>query len=186
MLQYELLIRNEMSKVYYIHGYGSSLNSETLKKLRNFFPGTIGLTYDPLKPNESVQKLCSQVLEEYDSNDFPTIIGSSLGGWYADQLTSSVAADFILYNPCISPEISLVKHHLSMDVLNEYKSDKSSVVPRTIVLSMDDEVIDPIFTLAKYQSSNKIIKTSGGHRMTDENLTLIAQRAIYLQNQLTM
>lgn len=37
-------------------------------------------------------------MNQYSIGEHVVIIGSSLGGWYAEQLTDRVA-DFILYNP---------------------------------------------------------------------------------------
>lgn len=169
-------------KIYYIHGYGSSVNSETLKKLQEYYPDAIGLTYDVSNPIHSLSKMASKINSEYE--DTPLIIGSSLGGWYAEQLADYVIADYILYNPCISPDVTLAKYGLSDSVLNNYKIKCGRRSPRTIVLSMDDEIIDPELTIDKYSDNAAIIKTSGGHRMTDHNMSLIVEQAKYLENQI--
>lgn len=172
-----------MSQVFYIHGFGSSPQSETLKKLRESFPDAIGLTYDPLDPFVSLRKLHMEILS---AEDYPVIVGSSLGGWYADQLSKSVVGDFILYNPSISPEVSLSRYNIPREVLYKYKLRAAAPrgASRTIVLSMDDEIFDAKLTEKQYSKYADIIKTSGGHRMTDDNLSIIVKKIKYLDSQL--
>ena len=176
-------------KLYYIHGFGSSLDSSTLQDLNTRFDGVTGLTYDHNEPTTSLKQL-SEKLIDVSKNDDLTIIASSLGGWYAEQLTDSVVADYILYNPCTNPEVSLAKYGLSKDVLYAYKqhSDyiarKKPVANRTVVLSMDDEVVDPLNTLKYYKNRANTVQTVGGHRMTPENIEKIFEKVRYLENQI--
>lgn len=170
--------------IYYIHGFGSSANSDTLKLLQKTHPDAIGLTYDYTDPVQSLQKLTEQL------NSDPTdkiIIGSSLGGWYAEQLTNTVVAEFILYNPATNPENTLGKLGVSDDVLLKYFDATSmtmKIVPRFIILSGDDNVIPPTIAYNKYMCISDISMTLGGHRMTDKNMGIILNKINFTGNQL--
>ena len=93
------------TQVFYIHGFASSPESATLKLLRESFHSAIGLTYDHNNPRKSVDEMV-KLLESYPDKDI-IIVGSSLGGWYAEQLTGRIVAQFILYNPSTEPEVAL-------------------------------------------------------------------------------
>lgn len=167
--------------IYYIHGFGSSIHSETYQKLKKIYPDTVSLSYEYETPGSSLHRLVNVINSD---KKYPIIVGSSLGGWYAEQLTYRVVGDFILYNPSIEPEVSLMKYGATQDVLFKYKtismSNPFNPVSRTIVLSTDDEILESKKTINKYESHARLIYTDGGHRMTDKNMTLIAD-AIQLQ-----
>jgi predicted esterase YcpF (UPF0227 family) len=180
-----------MTKIFYIHGFGSSVDSPTLNMLRKVYPDAIGLTYDHNFPAASIQKLSSQV-NECSIGEHVVIIGSSLGGWYAEQLTERIVADFIFYNPAINPEVSLAKYGVDVDTLYRYKHYSKVIQPylpsasRTIILSSDDEVIKSSETMVKYMNTANFILTNGGHRMTQKNMDLITNEIRYLGNQLNV
>lgn len=176
-------------QIFYIHGYGSSVNSDTLKMLQKDFPDAIGLTYDFREPITSIEVLIDFVNSFCSSQEsFPIIIGSSLGGWYAEQLTKHVVADYIMYNPSTSPENTLTKYGLPQAVLFKYKqvSVASKFLPtsRSVLLSVDDETIDYNNAYIKYKGIADVQLTDGGHRMTEKNMQLIVARINYLRNQI--
>jgi predicted esterase YcpF (UPF0227 family) len=170
--------------IYYIHGFGSSINSSTLKSLQEHFPDAIGLTYDYEDPEESIKILADQL------NSDPTdkiIIGSSLGGWYAEQLTNYVVADYILYNPQLQPWWGLAKYGVSSFVTQRYRGHKlpcTRSVPRTVFLCTDDETIDYKYAFNKYIRKSAVILTSGGHRMTPNNMVDIVAEINLMQGKL--
>lgn len=177
-------MKEQIMTTYYIHGFNSSANSDTLKLIQRTHPTAIGLTYDYTDPVTSLQKLTEQL--NSDSSD-KIIIGSSLGGWYAEQLTNTVVADFILYNPCTNPEITLDKLGVADDILLKYFDATSiniKVVPRSVILSVDDELISPKSAYNKYISISDITITYGGHRMTDKNMNIILDKIKFIRNQL--
>jgi len=175
-------------KIFYIHGFGSSPESSTLKLLQETYPQAIGLTYDYTDPFGSLIELSKQV-NQYSIGEHVIILGSSLGGWYAEQLTERVVADFILYNPATNPSLSLSKYSVEQEVLYKYKQYQlyRPYLPsasRTVILSEDDEVIDHNVACIKYELSSDIIKTHGGHRMTIDNMKIITDKIKYLGNQI--
>lgn len=175
------------TQVYYIHGFRSTAESETLQLLRKEFPDAIGLDYDHNDPSGSI---LAMVIRINSDGKFPTIVGSSLGGWYTEQLTKRIVGDFIMYNPSTQPEVALARYGLSQEVLYKYKTQSSSsnryspMSSRTVVLCSDDEVVDPTLADVKYRGNAAMLYTNGGHRMTIDNMKIITDRIKYLENQL--
>lgn len=178
-------IKMSDTQVYYIHGFGSTPESDTVKLLRKDFPDAIGLTYDHSDPAESIKSLISII---NSCTSYPIVIGSSLGGWYVEQLSRFVVADYILYNPSTQPEVTLARHGLTQDVLFKYKQISSPYkflpTSRSIILSVDDEIIDYKIAYIKYNNVGYVQLTDGGHRMTPTNMQLIVTRINYLRNQI--
>lgn len=178
-----------MTQIFYIHGFKSSINSQTLSDLKYYYPDAKGLTYDFSKPRESVDALV-EMLNGID--DDIIIVASSLGGWYAEQISKRVVACYVLYNPCINPELSLPKLNdpdVTEEALQEYASMTNIVpylAPKTVIVSCDDELIDYRETFKKYDDMCEVIITSGGHRMTAENLALIYSVIEYKDFQITI
>lgn len=170
--------------IYYIHGFGSDLNSSTLKLLLEHYPEAIGLTYDHTSPAASIQTLADTL--NSDPAD-KIIIGSSLGGWYAEQLTAKVVADFILYNPQTEPEIGLAKYSVQQSVLFKYKlvgklyGSMKRAVSRIVILCEDDTTVPYMIAYNKYYGKSSVILTTGGHRMTPENMLFVADAIKSLQ-----
>lgn len=174
------------TQVIYIHGFNSSVNSDTLKLIQQEFPSAFGLTYDHCDPENSI-KMMVKNLREYSSDNL-IIIGSSLGGWYAENLTPHIIADFILYNPCTQPDKALSKFGISQDILLQYKyltSSKLKQASRNVIISIDDEIINPVIADNKYKNTADMSYTAGGHRMTQEAMNIIISKIHFLENQLT-
>jgi predicted esterase YcpF (UPF0227 family) len=157
-------------KIIYIHGYGSSGSSESASKLKNFIPELITPTYDPSTPSKSLKEL----LELVDSQrDEVLLIGSSLGGWYANQICNRrKKAIAVLYNPSTQPEKTLSKYGISKEILEEYKklkvANRDSAVygpMKTVILSTDDEVIDYQIAKKYFRDKAEIVENTGGHRI---------------------
>ena len=175
------------SLVFYIHGFGSSVNSETLQSLRKSYPDAVSLTYDHTQPYQSISAMVREILDVAGDRNV-VIVGSSLGGWYAEQLTRHIVGDFIMYNPCTLPEVSLHKYGVGIETLQAYKLCSYKTLPpasRTVVLCFDDVVIDPRIADVKYSSVSDMVYTNGGHRMTPYNLDIIVDKIKFLQNQLS-
>jgi predicted esterase YcpF (UPF0227 family) len=176
-------------KIFYIHGFGSTVDSPTLKMLQKTYPDVVGLTYDYQNPEDSINALVKQV-NDMSVDTHVVILASSLGGWYAEQMTDRVVADFILYNPSTQPWDTLKKYDVPKLVLNRYERYSKMYRPympfasRTVVLSTDDEVIDPKYAMVKYMTTSSFMFTDGGHRMTQENMDLITDQIKFLENQI--
>lgn len=82
-------------KILYLHGIGSGADSRTPRTLRQFFPETEILAPElPIRPAEAYEFIQKNYLYE----DFDLVIGTSLGGFYAQAM---VLQKKILINPAM-------------------------------------------------------------------------------------
>ena len=80
-------------KIMYVHGFGSSGQSGTVTRIREVFPNAIVIAPDlPVRPQEAIDLL----RETCDKEQPDLIIGTSMGGMYAEML---YGYDRILVNP---------------------------------------------------------------------------------------
>jgi len=149
-----------MTEFYYIHGFNSFKGGSTGTALSALLPVT-QLYYESSKPcEENMGFLKTQVDPACDA----VFIGSSLGGFYASQLSCAgivPRARTLLINPAVNPMKTLSKYigknrnfttgeeyKLTRDTVDSYKKriditkEKSSDVPRIILLCDNDEVLD--------------------------------------------
>ena len=94
-------------KIMYVHGFGSSAQTATVGRLRQTFPSAEVVAYDmPVEPHEAIA-----LLKEKCATDQPDlIIGTSMGGMYAEQL---YGFDRILVNPALQIADTMQAHGLT-------------------------------------------------------------------------
>lgn len=87
--------------ILYIYGYGSSPESSTCKWLKTNLPNAkvYSFKYDQRHPDESIPYLVRIVHEL----DIDIVFGSSLGGWYALNVSAIANIPCIVINP-VTPE----------------------------------------------------------------------------------
>lgn len=85
--------------ILYIYGYGSSPESSTCKWLKTNLPNAkvYSFKYDQRHPDESIPYLVRIVHEL----DIDIVFGSSLGGWYALNVSAIANIPYIVINPVI-------------------------------------------------------------------------------------
>jgi predicted esterase YcpF (UPF0227 family) len=158
----------------YIHGFGSKYDPESnkIKSLNKIF-NVHGITLDYTKSYNSIIK----ELKEFNSKVLADIIiGTSLGGFYANQLGVLIKEPFVSINPSIEPKITLKKYigkgidynnkpyELNESTVNEYPEFINSAYG-LILLDKDDDVIDPNRTIELYKDTYRIVSFNGGsHR----------------------
>ena len=91
----------------YIHGFGSSAQSGTVTRIRETFPNAEVIAYDmPLHPAEAMSLLHD--ICEREKPDL--IIGTSMGGMYAEQL---YGIDRICVNPAFGMHDTMKEHGMT-------------------------------------------------------------------------
>ncbi len=93
-------------KILYVHGFGSSGQSGTVKHIREMLPEAEVVAPDlPVHPHEAMD-----LLRETCAGENPDlIIGTSMGGMYAEQLRGY---DRILVNPALRMDETISKNHM--------------------------------------------------------------------------
>lgn len=176
---------HENQSYVYIHGFNSFKNSSSLNRLQKAINKDVyGPGYDSSAPfSENIESLIDQV----QNLDDIVILGSSLGGFYAEQLqyrldrTKTIAC--IMFNPVIDPVTQLrqflgkntnfatgKEYYFSETALKSYVSavdTRSRTIPRVIYLAEEDEVLDSNLTREYWKDNAHIIEIKGGHQVED-------------------
>jgi hypothetical protein len=91
-------------KIMYVHGFGSSGQSGTVTRIREVFPNATVIAPDlPIRPQEAIDLL----RETCDQEHPDLIIGTSMGGMYAEML---YGYDRILVNPAFQMGDTMKEH----------------------------------------------------------------------------
>jgi len=175
--------------IYLLHGFASApkFPSEKAAVLEGVFELPVKqLAYDSAASfHDNILALKEQV------DDCPLFfVGTSLGAFYASRLAEAFhqqAAMPIMFNPCHKPATVLNSSrgmnmnfvtgetfYLGEKAIASYRDisfiDTSLIIPRWILLNLDDELIDARGTQLIYENALEVIPFEhGGHRF--ENIT---------------
>jgi hypothetical protein len=178
----------EGKKILYVHGFASSGRSGTVDRIRQVLPGAAVVAPDlPIHPQEAIS-----LLRETCATEQPDlIIGTSMGGMYAEQL---YGYDRILINPAFCIADTMQEHGLTgkqqffsprLDGVQEFYVDKALVKEYRAMTEQNfahaqepdeqhrvfglfgdkDELVDT-FGIFPYQQA---IRFHGEHRMNDHS-----------------
>lgn len=176
------MTNNMNNQVIYIHGYGSNGNSETASGLRKHLDGQFEVkspSYSWTKPLEALSGL--EALFKLSAPNRPVIVGSSLGGFYANVLARSLNTPAILINPSLYPSKSLGKYGEGETTLREYaelekkEASMAAKPERVVVLGMNDEVLDHRQNGLLLKDSVRTVLLNMGHRVQPEYYPMIAR-----------
>lgn len=173
-------------KIIYLHGFASSGKSPKIDALRAEFGDKNVIAPDlPMDPLAVIEQVSDLIVETiYESNgDYPVLVGTSLGGFYARYLSLAFGARCILINPSYEPSISLrqklgVNKNYStgaefevnesqlvtmagMESYIERNSDASLV---TLLQAADDNVVDADKAFENIDCRRRVLLPTGGHR----------------------
>lgn len=172
--------------IIYLHGFNSTGDSAKGKALKSALKNDIHCYtptyhYEPDLAVASLSKYIKNSVSQHPNNEPRMIIGSSLGGFYAQYLARQFSGfKVVLINPALGPIASLQNHlgenenfysgekyilqqkHLEQlqhyDIKHPCRNHKETL----LLLDKDDEVIDYHFALEKYKKCAKIILFDGG------------------------
>ena len=167
--------------VFYIHGFRSSPDSDTARRLRARFPELRALTYDYRDPAASIETLVNEI-----GHGEAIVVGSSLGGWYAEKVAERLLVDLVLFNPALNPAQTLARYDVEPEVLERYAdlalADDVSARRRVVILSTDDDIIPSTGAEDRYRGHAEVVLTLGGHRMTDAHVPAVADAINMLEH----
>jgi len=172
--------------IIYLHGFNSTGDSAKGKGLKSSLQGDIDFYtptyhYEPDLAIASLSKYIKNILSQYPAGEPKMIIGSSLGGFYAQYLARQFSGfKLVLINPALGPIVTL-KNHLGenknfytgekyilqqkhLDQLQRYNIEQPCLNHKKTLLLIDkgDEVIDYHFAVAQYKKCAEIILYDGG------------------------
>jgi hypothetical protein len=148
----------------YIHGFNSSSESDTAKFIKHFHPDLIAVDYSYKNPSVAI----NQIVKLCTTEERVVIIGSSLGGWFAEKVAQRVVCDLILINPSLTPETNLIKYNIDQEIMWEYEDLKAKDLARCnrfVLIGKDDTVVDPAYAMTVYKNKATVLTVDCGHRL---------------------
>ena len=174
-----------MQTIVYAHGFKSSSTSRKAMQLggylREHHPDvrylTPDLSFRPAWALAQLQSHCAGIAPES-----LTIIGSSLGGFYAVVLAEKLGCRAVLLNPSIKPFETLAAHlgeQVNMHTQEKFSFDASHIaelaslyVPQIsqparylLMVEMGDELLDHARTIAYFNGARHIVIAGGDHEL---------------------
>ena len=173
--------------ILYLHGFRSSPESFKAKKMGEYM-AAMGRADEyicpqlPASPLAAIQ-LLEGLMEAHATHEI-TLIGSSLGGYYATYLAEKFGCKAVLLNPAVQPPRELAKY---VGVTTAYHSDavfefKAEYVEQLqayaienvrwpenyfLLAATGDEVLDWREMVAHYPASKQIVIQGSDHGMAD-------------------
>ncbi|SHO80377.1 Putative esterase, FIGfam005057 [hydrothermal vent metagenome] len=165
--------------ILYIHGFASSSKSNKVTLMRNSFDNIKSIDLN-IQPKVAITQL-EEFIEDNIKDNNITLIGSSLGGFYALYLSQKYNLKAVLINPSIYPYKTL-KVYKNQNITN-YSSGKISKFKKKyltqlknyrvknidnskilLLLQMGDKTIDYREALRFLPNSKYIIESGGNHQ----------------------
>lgn len=176
--------------IIYLHGFNSTGNSAKGQTLKSALMKNIDF-YTPTyhyEPDLAIAKLVKQIesaLLQQSENEPRMIIGSSLGGFYAQYLARQFSAfSVVLINPALGP-IKTLHNHLGenknfytkekyilqqkhLEQLKQYDIEQpcnnyvDKTIPTLLLIDKKDEIIDYHYAVEQYKDCAEIILFEGG------------------------
>jgi len=116
--------------ILYIHGFASSSKSNKVTLMRNNFDDVSSIDLN-IEPKIAIKQLEKFIKKNIKKSDI-TLIGSSLGGFYALYLSNKYSLKAVLINPSIYPYKTL-KIYKNQDIKNHLSGKISKFKKRYLV-----------------------------------------------------
>ena len=176
-----------MSKILYLHGFASCGEGNKSLLLKAYFGADNVIAPDlPPSPIDAIDTI-EEILE---SSKVDTLIGSSLGGYYATVLAEKYCMKAILLNPSTQPWETLAAYtgwqkRFCDEEVFEFKAvyleqlKLLQTAPQMgrylLLLQSEDEVLDYTKAQSLYNKHKIIVEYGGNHRFEnlDEYLSMV-------------
>jgi len=174
--------------VVVLHGFGSALPNGTFKRVYQALHKShwvVGFNYDPWSPGKSFAYWDEEIAPQLEGKRV-TVLGTSLGGWWAWQLGNRAGVDrIVMINPVIEPgrylrkyigESRYVARRKATYLMTEAITDAYAAVEEPaitearelLVLARDDEQLDYRWAQTKFAArpdARVVIFDHGGHTL---------------------
>jgi len=160
-------MKDDSMRVVYIHGYkGSPSNGKTEILGKSFH--VVGPVLHE-HPFLAISKLFTMLEELEENNEDFMIVGSSLGGYYADYVGSAFNVPTCLINPLPAPKYmkAVDKWYEYEQYLETLKPNSTISNPMLVLLDKGDEVFDYKLAYDKYCGRAKVVAYEGGSHRFD-------------------
>lgn len=164
-LWYNILMK---TKIMYLHGYGSSPDSDKVKDLRKRYEvvsPSIPVTY-----RDAYREIYDAIVEcSIDSNIL--LVGTSLGGYWATIMSRMYSLPALIINPSCDPGSTIGAYRnplLTPEELSLYRPLVPGALgraPKIVALAKDDELLDYRIAESLFEPVADVrVFDDGGHR----------------------
>ena len=178
-------------KYFYIHGLMATGQSSAKELNRVLGSHVAVLPWDYTKCFEENFEKLSTILEQ-EKDDF-ILMGSSMGGFYANALANKFLVSCALFNPVNNPqellkEVKNIDYYkngiekLTEEVINSYKIQKDVLLPRVIVIGKNDDIVNPDENIKHWSGRCYLKIVEEGHKI--KNFDVFKQDILDLENPL--
>lgn len=174
-----------MTAFIYLHGYNSGFDPENPKVKAFASLGIVhGRTTNYLD-SADVDKLGSfikKLITDASVKDELVLLGTSLGGYFAQYFAYMYCLRSIIVNPATAPAESLKRatgRNTNFFTGEEYDVTETQVITlqkyftapskngTLVILATDDELLDYRVAQAAFKDTAHVVLTDGGHRLND-------------------
>ena len=182
--------------VIYLHGFNSSPQSHKAQAMKRYMEARgLGARFLcpalPHRPHEAIALVEAAIA----THPGATLVGSSLGGFYATYLAEKHALKAVLLNPAVHPQADLesylgVQHNLytgaAYELTREHLDEWRALVVGTLhperyllIVETGDEVLDYRDAVRRYAGARQVVVEGGDHALQSfaEHLPLILEFA---------
>jgi predicted esterase YcpF (UPF0227 family) len=159
----------------FIHGYqGSPTGRKATAFKKLLYPHRVLAPAVPTDPAEAapfLEDYIREAMKSYADTDECVLIGSSLGGFYAQHLARLFDLKVALINPVMDPRKTLLADALpesTLAVLDRYRIDPAKKqVPTLLLVELGDEVLDARIAVDAYTDVGRVVTYPGGSHRFD-------------------
>lgn len=173
-------------KIIYLHGFNSDGNGATAKKLKEVYKkDIITPSYNYVNADKGFEYLNKLILETFKKDKEVILVGTSLGGFWANFLAEKYDLKCVLVNPSLNPAKSLKKYigenknfsnnktilftEANANTYKKYQKNINKNIFRITLLAENDKIIDQ--TLIRKMLNETLILNikNEGHRLNNIN-----------------
>ena len=167
--------------IIYIHGFSSSGKADKAEAFRRYCEQE-NITYIapslPSNPDLAIETL-SELIEAFQKYESVSLIGSSLGGYYALYLSDKYNLKATLINPAVDASTTLEKaigravhwydnasfewNHKHVEALESYEIEEPDMENLLVLLQKGDEVLDYQEAFDILHEAKVILEEGGNH-----------------------
>lgn len=168
-----------MTKIIYIHGFKGSYQSDKVQYLKDAFPDADVYGFPvPEKAQEAYLEIDNQLMDAFAVDSDVILVGTSLGGFWAQYFANKYALKSVLINVCQVPYVSL-KLLTNTDRAGDFAEKDAEAYeafcndffpqyPCVVLLEEGDELFNSKLTAELYKNHAKVELLPGGnHRFTN-------------------
>lgn len=168
-----------MTKIIYIHGFKGSYQSDKVQYLKDAFPDADVYGFPvPEKAQDAYLEIDKQLMDAFATDSDVILVGTSLGGFWAQFFANKYALKSVIINVCVAPHISLAEFvgteraegWTTADAdayYSFFQHQRAPEYPCVVLLEEGDELFESKFTATLYPTAKVHLLPGGNHRFTN-------------------